>query len=211
MAITEVGLTHEQYDGDTYTFTFAAEANPARLVARDATDPSKMTLAGAESEIVGVTLKPASPTDTNYRDKGPVKFLDAGGLFEVQTAETSVAVGDYLWPAANGLVSKTPAGNVLFQAMTALSAAGRLLVKRVPLTKVTRHVVTAGQGTANSATITTGWGVDVAVLSVLVNGSPVKAGLAAVNGTANGDVDVTATDLVAAEVITLVTTPSASS
>lgn len=211
MPITETGLTHTQYDDDKFTFKLADQTNPARLLTRDATDASLLTLAGAESEIVGVSLKPGDPDDDNFSDRVPAKFIDGGGLFEVQTAETTVPVGAYLWPAANGLVSKTPAGNVLFQAVTALSGtAGRLLVKRVELTKVTRYVADSDDASANSMTITTGWGVDVNILSVTVNGSPVEAGLTAANGTADGDVDVAATSISENDVICLITTPSAS-
>ncbi len=211
MTITSAGLTHVQYDDDKFTFTMAAQANPARLLARDATTPGELTLAGAESVIVGVSTKPADPDDDEFSDRTSVKFIDGGGLFEVKTAETTVAVGDYLWPAANGLVSKTPAGSYLFQAMSALTGtAGRLLVKRVPFAKATVHTLSAGEGTANAATIETGWARTVNILSVTVNGSPVSAGLTAADGSSDGEVDVAATSFTAGHVVCLITTPSAS-
>lgn len=211
MTITSTGLTHVQYDDDIFTFSLAAQANPARLLARDGTDPSKLTLAGAEDVILAVSRIPGDPDDDEFPSRISAKFLDGGGLFEVQTAETAVAIGDYLWPAANGLVSATPAGSYLFQAMSALTGtAGRLLVKHVPFAKTTARALTGPEGTANAATLDTGWARTVRILSATINGSPVAAGLTAVNGSSDGEVDIAATSFTAGHIACLITTPSAS-
>jgi len=209
-AISTVGLTSIIKNAPVDSFLLADRVNANRLLSRDATTPSSLDLCTAISPVVGVSLVPGEPSSTDgHPDTIGVKLIDSPGYFTVYTAETSVAVGDYLWQAADGTVSATPSNGELFEAASALSAAGNVTVKRIEKTRTSVHTVTAGEGTANSATITTGWGTNVHVVSVTVDTLATEAGLTAGDGTTDGDVDVAATSLTAGETIVLVTTPAA--
>lgn len=199
--------------------TPAEDMQACRLVKRITSggDAGKCNYNDAGERPVGITAKATSPDDTDVTREflTQVNLLSYEGLVYIEgvTAD-AVSLGDALYAADDGKVGITPTRCRIGYAMsTKTDDTDELVLVQLDVEEDPRFVfqdtVDSSEASANALTIDTGLGVDVIVVGVLVNGSPAEAGLAAVNGSSNGEVDVSATDLAENDVVTLEVIPAA--
>jgi hypothetical protein len=172
---------------------------------------AKATAAGADA--VAVTTRRYDAADESLPDNvSPVKMLNGEGTFEVTTAEATVAAGDLFWNADDGLVSKTPTGGQLWEALEKPGQAdanglrrfeARLRTDRVqPFV----HTVTAAEASANSVDLVSPWG-GARVFGVPLIDGGLEAGTAVSESA--GTVTIAATSLSEDDVITGLWGPTA--
>jgi len=198
--------------------TPSTDLHAARFVSRitSGADAGKLNYSGLGERPIGVTQKECSPDDPDVAREPivPAYLPCYEGLVAVEgKSADAFAIGDRVFVGADGLATSVPNGCKGGYAMTEKSADTdemifvQLDIEEAPTFSFS-HTVTAGEGTANAATVDTGLGVKLTVLSVAVDGDTAEAGLGAVNGSSDGEIDISATSLSAGEVLTFIVTPS---
>jgi hypothetical protein len=182
------------------------DADTTRFLRVVANSDNEAAIAGANSKSVGVCWM--NDVDVSESDRGSVRLHAAGTT--VMVASGAISAGAPVYGAAAGKVTATTGGALEGVALTAAGADGDY-IEVLPIGAETMrhilHTVTAGEDTANIATIDTGLGVvlSFALVETRTSAGVIRAGNTVTFGSGGdaGKITVANSNLAATDVITI--------